>query len=38
MMAEVVQISFRTLMRVLESDLEAGACPGNGLHLYCLIG
>jgi hypothetical protein len=25
-------------MRVLEPDLEAGACPVNGLHLYCSTG
>jgi hypothetical protein len=23
-------------MHVLEPDMEAGRCPGNGLHLYCL--
>jgi hypothetical protein len=35
---DAVQISIRSLLRVLELDLEAGDCPGNGLHLYCLTG
>jgi hypothetical protein len=24
-------------MCILDQDLEADACPGNGLHLYCMI-
>jgi hypothetical protein len=24
-------------MCILDQDLEADACPGNGFHLYCLI-
>jgi hypothetical protein len=33
-----VQIFMRALMHVLEPDLEADDCPGNGLYCYCLIG
>jgi hypothetical protein len=35
---EVMQISIRALMRVLEPDLKAGGCPSNELYLYYLIG
>jgi hypothetical protein len=33
-----VRISFHALMCVPEPDPEAGGCPSNGLHLYCLTG
>jgi hypothetical protein len=36
--AGAMRIFMRVLMHVLEPDLEAGDCPGNGLYYYCLIG
>jgi hypothetical protein len=38
MAAEAMRNSVYALMHILEPDLEAGDCPGNGLHLYCLTG
>jgi hypothetical protein len=30
------RISICALKHILELDPEAGSCPGNGIHLYCL--
>jgi hypothetical protein len=38
MATEAVRISVHILMCVLDPNLEASDCSGNGLHLYCLIG
>jgi hypothetical protein len=36
--AEVVRIFVHALMRIPKPDPEAGNCPGDGMHWYCLIG